>query len=117
MESAADLIGEAAGGHAVERFFDDRLQLLAAGPFLALEQQIDYRRVREFRRVAESAVRGVEALYGCIDHRIDDARIEFAARAVKNLRLRDSFFERVRGVVHFGAALLEGVGDREQGCA
>ena len=57
--------------------------------------------------MAEAAVRRVETLDArdSIDG-VDDARIERAARAVKDFRLGDGLFERVRGIIDFGAALL-----------
>ena len=70
--------------------------------------------MRKFRRVAEAAVLLVEQMQRGFDHRVDDAGIELAARAVKHFRFGDGFFERVGGVVHFARGDCESFGNAEE---
>ena len=107
MKPAAHLIVNASQRHALERALGDVQQLRIARGLVALEQQIHGARVRKFRRVAEAAVRLVKLLERRIDHRVNHARVENSARAMKHFRFGDGFGERVRGVVHLRAARLE----------
>ncbi len=114
VKATADLVVDAAERHAFERAHGDLQQLGIARRLIAFEQQIDSAGVREFRLVAEAAVRGIELTVRGMEHRIDHARIENAASAVRYFRFGDGFGERVRGLVHVRAPRFECVGNREQ---
>src|SRR4029077_2289223 len=81
---------------------------------IALEQQIHSARVREFGRLAESAVLLVEKMECGFDDSINDAGVEFATSAVKYFRFGDSFFEGACGIIHFRPAIPESLGNAEQ---
>ena len=60
VEAAAELVAQPAVGHRVERAPGDGQRPRIAGRDVAAEQVLDGHRLREFRRPAPAAVRGVE---------------------------------------------------------
>ena len=60
VEAAAELVAQAAVGHRVERPPGDGQRPRIAGRHVAAEQELDGHRLRELRRPAPAAVRGVE---------------------------------------------------------
>ena len=75
MEAAAELIVDAAPRHFFERGLRDEQQSRLAGGLIALQNQIERLRMREFRSLAESAVVRIESLQGGIDQRVHQPRV------------------------------------------
>ena len=114
VKAAANLIVNTSERHTLKRSLRDVKQIFIARGLIALQQQVNGAGVREFRRVAEAAVRLIELAQRRFNHRIDHACIKCAASAVKNFRFGDGLFERLRGSIHFGAAGFEGLRNRRE---
>ena len=93
VEAAGKLVVDAAAGHFFERGFGDGQQVLLVCLLVALEDQIDGRGVREFRRAPEAAVLDVELLRNRFDLGIDHAKIKLSARAGEHFGLRNGIRE------------------------
>src|SRR6185437_13545017 len=97
--------------HAFERPIRHGKQLRISRGLKTFEQQIDGTGVRKLRRVTKASMPFVELTQGSFDHRIHHTDVKYAARALKNLRLGDSFLQRLRGIIHFTAAAFESLGN------
>src|SRR5438034_10771446 len=84
---------------------------------VALEDEVDGRRVREFRGAAETAVLDVEKLGDGFDLRFNDAEVEFGAGAGEDFGLRDGVGEGVGGALECGAFVAVRIGDGEKNAA
>src|SRR6266478_5624568 len=84
---------------------------------VALEDEIDGGRVREFRGAAEAAVLDVEKLGDGFDLRFDDAEVEIGAGAGEDFSLRDGVGEGVCGAFKLGALVAIGIGNGEKNAA
>src|SRR5882762_5993773 len=84
---------------------------------VALEDEVDGRRMREFRGAAEAAVFDVEKLGDGFDLRVHDAKVEIGAGAGEDFGLRDGVGEGVGGTLELGALVAVRIGDGEKNAA
>src|SRR5229473_2144273 len=114
MEAAGKLVVDAAVGHFFEGGFGHGEEMFFLGLLVALEDEIDGRRVREFRGAAEAAVLDVEELGDGFDLGVDDAEVEIGAGTGEDFGLRDGVGEGVGGAREVGALVAVGIGDGEK---
>ncbi len=117
MEAACKLVVDAAASHFFEGSFGHGEEMLLFRLLVAFENEINGRRVREFRGAAEAAVFDVEKLGDGFDLRVNDAEIEIGARAGKDFGLRDGVGEGVGGAFKFGVLVAVRIGDGEKNAA
>src|SRR5882762_1871909 len=87
VEAAGELVVDAAAGHFFEGGFGHGEEMFFFRLLVALEDEIDGRRVREFRGAAKAAVLDVEELGDGFDLRINDAEVEIGASASEDFGL------------------------------
>src|SRR6516164_4215587 len=96
MKAAAELIMKSAGGHSIQALLSDVSQPRPVWPVAALEQEVDYRRVRKFGGLAKPPMHLIKAAFRRSNHGIDHPGIEYASRIVKQFGLGDGCFESTR---------------------
>ena len=111
VETAGELVIDAAAAHSFECAFHNSKQVLLLGLLVALEQKVERRGMREFGGAAETAVPEIEHLHHGANLLVDNAGIKCAAGAGECLRLGDSLDEGFGSFEDFAAAILIGVGD------
>src|SRR5437660_4354062 len=97
METAAELIVNAAAGHFFERGLHSKQQLRVAGGLIAFEEQVDGGRVREFGAAAKSAVVRVEMLEDGARQFVDYCRCPAAARSLEKFCLLHGVYQSAGG--------------------
>ena len=91
VKAAGDLVVHAAGAHFFQRRCGHFQQSRAAAGLMPLQQQVERRWMRKFRRTSKASVARVEHIHDGLDLIVGHARIEFSARACECFRLRHCF--------------------------
>src|SRR5260370_23540280 len=117
METAGELVVDAAASHFLEGGFGHCQEMLFFCLLVALEDEVDVGGVRDFGGAAEAAVFDVEELGDGFDLRVDDAEMETSAGSGEDFGLRDGVAEGVSGALEFGSLVAVGIGDGEKNAA
>ncbi len=111
VKSAGNLVVHASGAHFLQRRRGHFKQPRAASRLMPFEQQIERRRMREFRRASKPAVARVKHIHDGFDLIVGHARIELSPRAHECFRIRHGFGKAIGRLFHLGAPVAEAHGD------
>src|SRR6266851_1049516 len=111
MKAAGELVVHAATRHFFEGSLGDGQQLLVLGLLIALEEEIDRRRMGELGSLAKTTVAAIEQLGDRLNLRVDDRQVKPSARARERFRLGYGIGERIGGSLQVCALVAKGIRD------
>src|SRR5713101_5500626 len=117
MKAAGELVVHAATRHFFEGNLGDGQQLLVLGLLIALEEEIDRRRMGELGSLAKTTVAAIKQVGDGLNLRVDDRKVKPGARTRERFRLRHSIGERIGRSLQVSALVAKRIRDGHQNAA
>src|SRR5258708_3092379 len=117
MKAAGELVVHAATRHFFEGSLGDGQQLLVLGLLIALEEEIDRRRMGELGSLAKTTVAAIKQVGDGLNLRVDDRKVKPGAPTRERFRLRHSIGERIGRSLQVSALVAKRIRDGHQNAA
>src|SRR5260370_11300199 len=117
MKAAGELVVHAATRHFFEGSLGDGQQLLVLGLLIALEEEIDRRRMGELGSLAKPTVAAIKQVGDGLNLRVDDRQVKPRARARERFRLGYGIGERIGRSLQVSALVAKRIRDGHQNAA
>ena len=114
MKTAGELVVYAAARHFFQRSLGNGQQLFVLGLLIALQEEINGRRMGKLGSVPKTAVAAIKQFGDGLNLRADDGQVKTGMRAREHFRLRHGIGQRIGSFLQVRAFVVEGIGNGHQ---